>query len=371
MSCRLPNETLFAIFALLQPAVLTQVARTSSRFRALAARVLYANIVIYEPLPLCAPVPHRTRRCCETILRKAELPDVVRKLHIRWQTDSGPREGYWSYVEPVIAQLNATLRTTPNLEVLELGLGLVGAPLSARTVLAGCAFPALKVFAFCGVGRGDLPPKVCDAAIAVDWFLAATPTIEHLRLSDCYDELCLDPSDLPHLSIFRGTATAAATVVPGRPVQWLGLVNQEYIKQEELSSIARGSTQIRWLDLSGISVTPNLLRDISRHLSGVAYLKIRLALRHALHHSFTGISILAGLTPVLGAFPELYQLDLSPTSVSNMGLGNALEESSLCTTWARSCTSLRQVVFPSRTEWTLSAREQIWVPNTTPRYTRS
>ena len=62
-------------------------------------------------------------------------------------------------------------------------------------------------------------------------------------------------------------------------------------------------------------------------------------------------SLLAGLSPVLGAFPALRQLDLSPTSVDGVGRGNALEESALCTTWARACPALRHVVFPSRAEW--------------------
>ena len=54
---------------------------------------------------------------------------------------------------------------------------------------------------------------------------------------------------------------------------------------------------------------------------------------------------------MLGAFPALRQLDLSPTSVDGVGRGNALEESALCTTWARACPALRRVVFPSKTEW--------------------
>ena len=62
-------------------------------------------------------------------------------------------------------------------------------------------------------------------------------------------------------------------------------------------------------------------------------------------------SILAGLTPVLGAFPALRTLDLSPTAVDGVGRGNALEEAALCTTWARACPALRCVVFPSGAVW--------------------
>ena len=72
-------------------------------------------------------------------------------------------------------------------------------------------------------------------------------------------------------------------------------------------------------------------------------------------------SLLAGLSQVLGAFPALAQLDLSATPLDGVGRGNALEESALCTTWARACPGLRAVVFPSRTEWRRGAGE-VWVP---------
>lgn len=64
---------------------------------------------------------------------------------------------------------------------------------------------------------------------------------------------------------------------------------------------------------------------------------------------------------MLGAFPGLHQLDLSPTSVDGVARGNALEESALCTTWARACPALRSVVFPSRTEWRREGAEDVWV----------
>ena len=67
------------------------------------------------------------------------------------------------------------------------------------------------------------------------------------------------------------------------------------------------------------------------------------------------------MSPVLGAFPALHQLDLSPTPLDGVGRGNALEESALCTTWARACPALRHVVFPSKTEWRRDPGADIWV----------
>ena len=64
---------------------------------------------------------------------------------------------------------------------------------------------------------------------------------------------------------------------------------------------------------------------------------------------------------MLGAFPALRQLDLSPTPVDGIGRGNALEESALCMTWARACPALRHVTFPSKTEWRRDPATDVWV----------
>lgn len=65
--------------------------------------------------------------------------------------------------------------------------------------------------------------------------------------------------------------------------------------------------------------------------------------------------ILTALTTVLSDFCNLRDLDLSPTNAMHYYADqNALEEQRLCVAWTRACPSLRRVVFPSRTEWSLS-----------------
>ncbi|GBE83687.1 hypothetical protein SCP_0507430 [Sparassis crispa] len=363
MYSQLPNETLTIIFENLQPGVLAEVMRASHRLRAVTERILYANIVVAESLSAASLSPVHTINCCETLVAHPHLADVVRKLAVRWHTDPGPREPYLTSVIPAVSTLNQALCSLIHLESLELAFGLTGAPLSLHDVLTHCTFPALRLFALSGIGRGTLPPKFHAPSPPIAWFLADTPSIQHLRLPDLHERVTLAPADLPFLATFRGSPIAAASVIPGRPVHSLALVGHQFVTEPDLEHIAQSAVRIRWLDLSGMSVTPILLRDISRHLTSMEFLKVRLALRHTLHHSLSGISILAGLTPVLGAFPLLRQLDLSPTSViEGVGSSNALEESTLCTTWARSCTALRHIIFPSHTEWTL-APEQVWVPH--------
>lgn len=217
------------------------------------------------------------------------------------------------YIEPVLKAMNETLRRLHSLEHLDLALGLSGGPtISSRGILNGCRFPALRLFSLSGVGRGSLsiksyqqqqyhhhhphlhqhnllaaepPPPLMD----ISWFLSATPSIQHLRLPDFHEPLTLRHTDLPFLSSFRGSAPTAASVLPGRAVQLLALVGHEFVTESDLEKMAMGSVRIRWLDLSGMSVTPILLRDISRHLFGVEFLKLKLALRHTLHHALSGI----------------------------------------------------------------------------------
>ena len=195
-----------------------------------------------------------------------------------------------SHVEPVLQILNRALRFCNGLESLELALGLSGGGISPRGALQGCFFPSLRLFALSGVGRGSLNPKLYPRpSPPIEWFLSAAPSIQHLRLADCYETLSLQPSHLPLLTTFRGSAPTAASVLPGRPVQLLSLVGHEFVTERDLQRIACSSARIRWLDLSSMSVTPILLRDISRHLFGVEYLKLKLALRHTLHHALSGI----------------------------------------------------------------------------------
>ncbi|EPQ56727.1 hypothetical protein GLOTRDRAFT_121077 [Gloeophyllum trabeum ATCC 11539] len=130
-------------------------------------------------------------------------------------------------------------------------------------------------------------------------------------------------------------------------------------RARELAALAAGKRPLAELDLGGVSVTPVLLRDVSRALTRVRVLRVRLALRHTLHFALSGIALLAALTPVLGAFPLLIELDLSPTDV--VGRAQPAEEHSLCATYARACPALARVVFPSKMEWLFLSKEEIWV----------
>lgn len=56
---------------------------------------------------------------------------------------------------------------------------------------------------------------------------------------------------------------------------------------------------------------------------------------------------------MLTAFSKLNFLDLSPTDVGGVGRADSMEELALCREWHRACPSLRRIIFPSQTEFTL------------------
>ena len=314
----LPNETLTAIFENLQPCDLVPVLRASDRFRLVAERVLYANIFILDQLSRTDPIPKKSLAFCHTLSRRSHLADLPRKLGIRWAIDGGggSSDEYVQHVQPALVALNRTLYVLPQLETLELALGLSGAGITVPTVLEGCVFHSLRLFALSGIGRG-LPPlkgpfhhpppppspaisqgtlipsssstSNDDPALTIEHFLIATPSIQHLRLADHYERLRLPTNALPHLISFRGPPPAAASVCPGRAVQRLALVGGDYIAPADIDAIAQTSSSIVLLDLSSMSVTPSLLQALSRQLNGVATLRVRLALRHTLHFALSGI----------------------------------------------------------------------------------
>ena len=349
----LPNEILGAIFECLSRDALTRVSLVSRRWRASAERILYSTVVIHEVLPRASPafaapapaagleqherkgillqtmmvmpaVPIVTLRCCETLSTRPRLAEYVRRFHLRWDTDVVECPLLLLRVAHDIAK--TLVPTLIHLDSLELSFGLGAAltnvphfppslenpaapPAPPHTqkphstpqfqqfqqqqhplphLLPPISLPALRTLALHGLGS---PP-----ATELERVLHRHPALQHLRLGDYHRALRLAPTDVPHLRSFRGCPATAASVLPGRPVQALGLVGgcgcecelAMTTAEEVLARIAAGSVPVRVLDLSGLCVTPALLRSVSRHLSHVEWLKVRLALRHTLHYALSG-----------------------------------------------------------------------------------
>ncbi|TFY77825.1 hypothetical protein EWM64_g6186 [Hericium alpestre] len=268
-------------------------------------------------------VPNTTLRCCETLSHNLRLAEVVRRFHIRWQTESVESPAFLLMIAQNIMQ--SLIPTFVHLDSLELHFGLSEHFPSTRNYFPAFAAPLLRHLSLSGMARGLPRPR-----------RPAPPR--------------------PPAPVFLPRQPRHRSIDPARaPVQWLSLVGWEFVTEQDLTLMARTSTPVRNLDLSAMSVTPILLRDISRHLYHIECLRVKLALRHTLHFALSGIRLLAALTTVLGEFQELRALDLSPTNaVDGAGSSSAAEEEQLCVSWMRACPSLRRITFPSKTEWTLA-----------------
>ncbi|KAG1786042.1 uncharacterized protein HD556DRAFT_1313815 [Suillus plorans] len=350
----LPNETLATICRGLSPSVLATVARVSRQWRGVAEWLLYSNIFISETLSASSSLPYSTLRCCQTIRLHSHLANGLRKLHIRWKLE------YGAYYAPdfdiFLSNLTQALGLATNLQSLDLHLGLPS--LSEHPTSTFLSFPATDV-CYHSLRRVSLSGIGPFTHNRLKIFLNILPAVRHLRLPDYHDQITLIPQALPSLVSFSGSPRVAAAILPGRPVQSLVLIGQDYIPDLDLSQMVLTSVPLRHLDLSSMLVTPTLLRNLSRNLNTVESLKVKLALRHTLH--FAGIGLLAALSHLLGAFRNLSTLDLSPTHVDYTGLSNSTEELSLCRSWQNACPSLRRVVFPSQTEWAFQEDDNTWV----------
>uniref|UniRef100_A0A0W0EV28 F-box domain-containing protein n=2 Tax=Moniliophthora roreri TaxID=221103 RepID=A0A0W0EV28_MONRR len=348
-----PNEILTAIFLQLPPSTLSELARVSHRFNAVAELILYSSISIKDILSESSPHPWRTFQCCESILRRRNLLENIRRLHIRWQKDprSPPSHLHFASTSAKLAQV-LTIATT--LESLELFMGPAnieahpGELHIVERMIRGCRFPRLQQCFLGAEAQKGSPPY----SGILDAFLASLPFLRHLKLLDHHAALNIPSDALRHLASFRGSPDTAAFLLPGRPVEYLSLVGQDSdVNRDNLPRFTQTSIPLRVLDLSAMTVRPILLRNIANYIPTVEVLRIRLALRHTLHYALSGIRILTGLASVLSAFQHLTYLDLSPTTVVGGMQSNNDQELSLCREWTRACPSLRKVIFPSHKEW--------------------
>jgi hypothetical protein len=287
----LPNETLVTIFDGLAPPALADIARVSRRFNAVAERILYSGISITDLLSESSPTPAKTLRCSQSILRRPHLVEAMKRLQIRWQGDFrtlSPQD-----LAEACAEAGTALQSLTFLEGLDIFLGPANLAIipfqpihAVERMVQGCQFRHLR---YCSLGaewaKGAQP--YTDVLPA---FLTLVPLLQRLKLSDHHATLLLGPDALPCLSYFRGSPDTAAILLPGRPVQHLALIGQDCdVNRENLPKLAHTSVPLRFLDLSAMQVRPMLLRNISSYLSAIESLKVRLALRHTLHYSLSGI----------------------------------------------------------------------------------
>ncbi|KIY52958.1 hypothetical protein FISHEDRAFT_34348 [Fistulina hepatica ATCC 64428] len=376
----LPNELLIAILEHLRSTDLCALSQTCRHLCAVAERVLYSSIVISEHLMECVLserpqervcLPMRTLRCCDSLLRRPHLTSIVRQFSIRWQTANAADHSHADSqrMSAVCARISCVLRSLVALERLEL---LLGPEVDVNVVIRHCRLPALRYCALSAEAPLEVIPSFSAPSSAsapqLVEFLSHVPRLTHLRLHEHLDDhvqaarshtLLANPlpaGALPVLCAFRGSPAAAAALLPGRPVHYLSLSGQDDDFAVHLARLARTSVPVRYLDLATMAVRPGLLRSVAVYFPVVEGIKIRLALRHTLHYTMSGIRMLHALVSVLVDFKALAYLDLSPTEAEtrnchSVGSTERDNASELCIQWSYVCPTLIRVVFPSHAEY--------------------
>lgn len=275
----LPNETLTAVLAQLNPSSLCALVRVSRRLQSIGERLLYSDIVIIDSVdsdPWTVVTPRRLLNCCTAIARRPYLAHCVRRFVVRWTRDRARKHHECLLAPNVLRTLHFLLRAATQIEVLELHLAGLPQRFDFNTLLAGASF-RLRRLALSG--SADAP---------IESFLRSQSLISYLHLPDHRNPLALRPQDIPLLETFRGDLHCAGSVIPGRPVSTVILSGHEPSGQL-LAPLGYSTRPIRRLDLSALSITPTQLLTISKHLTALETLRMRLALRHTLHFTFSGM----------------------------------------------------------------------------------
>lgn len=284
--------------------------------------------------------------------REYLLQSTVKRLSIRWQTTQrrnsnvgivGGHDGDPQISEAVLLNacecLGEILPRLTGLESLELWLGpanliqshdfqthffhpqsqalehlyqrgpSTGVPIirpmhSIERVLWNCRFPLLRS---CFLGAEWRRGAQSYTSVLPN-FLKGLDNLRQLKISDLGDPSSLEALEsllitdndschqlpasgtLPLLNSFRGSAGAAAILIPNRSIRHLALVGPDSdLNSFNMVRMAKGSVPLKTLDLSAMSVRMVLLQDISLHFGVVSCLRVRLALRHTLHFADSGV----------------------------------------------------------------------------------
>jgi hypothetical protein len=272
----MPNETLVYIFSHLSQRDLTDVALVSHHFNAIAERVLYSSTEIDEEVTEDSKVPQLTLGWCDAIKRN-QLYDIPRKLSIRWRIF-----GKSKTLPHSCSLLSTNIRRLTLLDTLVLSMGHSNekdATPALELVIRDLRLPNLR---HCLLGAGDpdwenflcyYTPKPSDMHV----FISSHSELRYLAFLQMSESVLeLIPHDaVPELSIFYGTPSGAAFILPGRPVHHLLLTGRERdLSSESLSRMALTSVPLRILDLSAMYVSPSILRDIATSLPTIEILRV-------------------------------------------------------------------------------------------------
>ncbi|KAJ6539132.1 hypothetical protein B0H19DRAFT_1036861 [Mycena capillaripes] len=237
-----PAELLEQVFHFLAPVDLAVVARASSFTYPAALRVLYRDLSISHS-PVHAPP--------SVVLTLAKRPDVAR--HVRCfaiALDHSAAE--------IHSFLAAALSAMTALVSLEIFVDADSGVLPDSLV-----YPQLQHFA------SSFP---FDSRVAA--FFGNAPALESAQVeSAALQSPSLAHASLPRLAEFIGCASAAAAVVPGRPVESIH-INSGDLTEDLVPALACSTALVTVLSITTSSAPLPLLQVLGQHLPHIMYLRI-------------------------------------------------------------------------------------------------
>ncbi|KAJ7086668.1 hypothetical protein C8R44DRAFT_820748 [Mycena epipterygia] len=237
-----PVELLEAILRFLDRPDLVAVATTSASMYPIALRVLYRDLHIPNNAPPAV------------VLTLASRPDVAR--HVRHFTiaidHSAPL--FHSFYRRLATALSAMTA----LVSLQIFIDAASWVLPDNLV-----FPQLQHFA------SSFPFDSCVAR-----FFGNAPALQSAQVESAALPLpSLAHACMPRLAEFTGSSSAAAAVVPGRPVESIH-VNSGDLTEDLVPALAKSTALVTVLSITTSSAPVPLLQVLGQHLPHIMYLRI-------------------------------------------------------------------------------------------------
>ncbi|KAJ7117377.1 hypothetical protein C8R43DRAFT_1077771 [Mycena crocata] len=241
----LPPEIFEAIFLFTSPAALASLTRTSAFTGSIATRLLYRELYIsHSPLHVPPTV----------VLTLAKRPDVAR--HVRCFAVVLDHSS--TLFHAFYRRLAAALSSMSALVSLDIFIDEGSWVLPENLV-----YPQLHHFA----SSFSFDARVVN-------FLGNAPALEGAQIASA----AAPAPSIPHACIrrlaeFSGCSSAAAAVVPGRPVESIH-INSGDLTEDLLPALSQSTAVVAVLSITTSSAPVPLLQALGQHLPHIVYLRI-------------------------------------------------------------------------------------------------
>ncbi|CAE6466407.1 unnamed protein product [Rhizoctonia solani] len=339
----LPNEILTIIMKHISVNDLTNVVRVCQRLHTVGMRVLYGNISLTDTVTLDVmgnpDALITTSQCCATFVRRPLLANIVFRLNIELKASSNRVD--WKLPGSVIAPIGTMLRQLPNLAQLE--LRVLGTSLSE--ILSGCPF-SLRTFSC----------DTCDPRPLHDFLVNQSELIElHLvGPTQPVGSFFLNHRYAQKLRKVSGTLDVVASVVPGRPIEEIRIVdaflNTEMIRTR-INLLTTSRSAIKVFRIVTVICQVSMIEVIAEHLPKIEVLGLHVLAPSDRHIPY--VNLLDSMAPVIKMLPRLERLDACGTDEYEHAhwLEHLAKERRLLELWSSISGALSFVKFPTGAEW--------------------